>query len=60
SNLLKIQYAQKLIKETSLTIAEIAQEIGIDDPYYFSKLFKNKTGLTPTQYKNEIDYRELE
>lgn len=53
-NLLKIQRAQQLIRENRLTFAEIAEGLGFDDPFYFSKLFKNKTGLTPSQYKNEI------
>lgn len=53
-NLLKIQRAQQLIRENRLTFSEIAEDLGFDDPFYFSKLFKSKTGLTPSQYKNEI------
>ena len=53
-NLLRIQHAQKLILEGTKTFAEIAEHIGIEDPFYFSKFFKERTGLTPSQYKKEI------
>ncbi len=54
-NTLRILQAKELIRTTNLTFTDIAYLVGIDDKYYFSKLFKKMTGWTPTQYfKNEI------
>ena len=38
------------LKQTTLSISEIAFKIGKDDPSDFSKFFKTKTGLTPKEY----------
>jgi YesN/AraC family two-component response regulator len=50
----RINSAKMLIRETDLKFSEIAYLVGINDPYYFSKLFKNLMGLTPTQYANLV------
>ncbi|MDO6739136.1 AraC family transcriptional regulator [Wenyingzhuangia sp. 2_MG-2023] len=47
----QINYSQHLLKTTSKTIKEIAQEMNFEDPYYFSKVFKKKTGMSPTEYR---------
>lgn len=49
-NLLRIKHAQELICSTSLKFSEIGYLVGIDDPYYFSRLFKKLTGMTASQY----------
>ena len=53
-NKLKIQLAkQKLLQNKSImTVEEIARDCGFEDPYYFSRLFKKNTGLSPMQYYN--------
>ncbi len=51
-NMMRINKAKELIEVTPLKFSEIAYLVGINDPYYFSKLFKKYTGLTPTQYTN--------
>jgi AraC-like DNA-binding protein len=50
---LKIQKAKELLADPSKLIKEIAFELNLESPLYFSKLFKEKTGLTP------VDYRKL-
>ncbi|WP_291036240.1 AraC family transcriptional regulator [Dyadobacter sp. 50-39] len=32
-------------------INEVASAIGIDDPFYFSRLFKQQMGLSPAHYR---------
>lgn len=49
----KIEYAQRLLRETNKKIYEIADEIGYTNPHYFSKLFKERTGVTPLEYRNQ-------
>ena len=50
-NICRIEYAQKLIYETSLSFSEIAQNCGYCNVAYFSSLFKRYTGMTPTAWK---------
>ena len=47
----QIEYSKQLLKNTQKTIKEIAIEMNFEDQYYFSKLFKNKTGLSPSDYR---------
>lgn len=56
----RIANAKKLIEETDLHFSEIAYLVGINDPYYFSKIFKNNTGYTPTQYASTIKMKQVE
>ena len=37
-----------------LFIKEVAHQLGFDDPFYFTKFFKNHTGLTPTEYQKSL------
>ncbi len=53
-NLLKIQRACQLIHANHYSISEIGFKIGIDDPYYFSRLFKKQMGISPRQYRNSL------
>ncbi|MGL5151642.1 MAG: response regulator transcription factor [Clostridium sp.] len=48
---IRINKAKDLLRNTQMKIYEIAYEIGIDDPAYFSQLFKKRTGLSPKEYK---------
>ncbi len=47
----RIKTAKSMLKDTNLTIKEIAEKTGFIDPFYFSKCFKNYCGVTPSQYK---------
>lgn len=49
-NSIRITHAQELISTTNLNFNEIAYLTGIEDQFYFSKMFKKYCGLTPTQY----------
>ena len=48
---LKIERAKRLLRETSFSVAQIADKLAFDTPNYFSKTFKKLTGYTPLQYK---------
>lgn len=47
-----MEKAKELLKETKLSVSEIAYFLGYEYPNYFSKQFKKITGLSPNQYKN--------
>ncbi|WP_223594343.1 response regulator [Neobacillus bataviensis] len=48
---LKIQAACDLLENTSLTLQEIGEKIGIQDGKYLSKWFKKCIGVTPSDYR---------
>ncbi len=50
-NHLRIQKACQLLHFSQLRINEVASEIGIDDPFYFSRLFKQQMGVSPMAYR---------
>jgi len=47
----KLKKAQTLLKTTNLSISEVSEKIGIYDQFYFSQLFKKRTGLAPKRYR---------
>lgn len=49
---LKIERAKILIKDGKMSVSEIAGLLGYSSIHYFSRVFKNKTGLSPTEYKS--------
>lgn len=48
----KITNAKKLLRFSNLTIEEIANECGVEDSNYFSRMFKKIERLTPCQYRS--------
>jgi AraC-like DNA-binding protein len=46
----RLEYAARLIDEGELTISEIVYKVGMKYPAYFYKLFKEKYGVSPSQY----------
>lgn len=50
--LLKIQNACQMLDFTDMSVKEIALTLGFDDPYYFSKRFKQVIGTPPTWYRS--------
>jgi AraC family transcriptional regulator of arabinose operon len=49
----KLKRAKVLLTETNLSVSHIANSIGILDVLSFSKAFKQKTGLSPVNYRNQ-------
>jgi len=49
---IRIEQAKTLLKTTSLKSYEIADRVGIQDPVYFSRIFKKITGCKPKDYRN--------
>lgn len=50
----RLQYACRLLVNTSLPIKEIATSSGFSSVEYFFKTFKNQKGITPREYKNQL------
>jgi AraC family transcriptional regulator of arabinose operon len=47
----RMGHASQLLRLTALSIAEIAAEIGYDDPFYFSNRFRRYAGKSPTEFR---------
>lgn len=51
---LKVQKACQLLDQTRLPMVEIAAQLGYEDPYYFSRLFKKIQGCSPAHYREMV------
>jgi signal transduction histidine kinase/ligand-binding sensor domain-containing protein/DNA-binding response OmpR family regulator len=49
----RFERAAEYIRDTQLTVSEISYKVGIDDPRYFSRCFKQKFGATPSEYRHQ-------
>lgn len=50
-NQLRIHRACQLLDGTPHRVSRIADQLGFDDPYYFSRLFRRVVGLSPSEYR---------
>lgn len=50
---LRIHMATQLLTQCDLPVATISNQIGYHDYFYFAKVFKKVTGVTPTSYRNQ-------
>lgn len=53
----RMEKAVNLLENTGLTIAAIGEAIGYNSYRYFTKVFKDRFGITPTQYRERIGQR---
>ena len=51
---LRLEQARKLLSDMHYSISEVSSLSGYSDAKYFAKLFKKKTGSTPSEYRNLI------
>lgn len=49
--IIRMKRAAELLAEGNDTISEISYKVGINDPFYFSKCFKQQFGVTPSGYQ---------
>lgn len=54
STLVKIEYAKELLRQSGLKAYEISEELGYSSADYFTKVFKETTGISPAQYRQQI------
>lgn len=45
--------ARRLLQYSELPVAEIAWQLGFDDPSYFIRLFRNETGISPLAFRKQ-------
>jgi two-component system response regulator YesN len=49
----RIEKAKQLLIESDCMVYEIAEQVGFNNPYYFSKVFKDTTGMSCKMYRDK-------
>lgn len=50
----KVERARQLLAESDLTVSAIAELVGFQEIFYFSRQFRQKTGQTPTEFRRSL------
>ena len=50
-----IEKAKEILTTTTLSVSEIAYQLGFEYPQSFSKLFRSKTDVIPMAFRNSIN-----
>ncbi len=50
----RIQKAKELLRDESLSVEAIAEQVGYNDYFYFTKVFKKNTGISPSKYRKNL------
>ena len=53
-NTLRIEKAKQLLRDMRYRTNEVAALVGIENPRYFTRVFKEMTGLSPAEYRSRI------
>lgn len=59
-NKVRVEKAKILLLDSTFNIAEISSQVGFSDPNYFSNIFRNICGITPSEYKRRFGEKEHE
>lgn len=54
---LKIKKAKQLIREGSLNFTQIAARLDFESPQYFSRVFRRISGMSPSEFKRSLIYK---
>lgn len=55
---LKLEKAKELLAFSDLSIAEVSEQIGYDNPLYFSRQFKKHIGICPSKYRKTLQFKK--
>jgi transcriptional regulator GlxA family with amidase domain len=55
---LRIEDAKRLLESSALAVDDISYEVGYEDPSFFRRLFKRRTGLSPVIYRRAFQRQE--
>lgn len=50
---IRINVAKELLSQTTIKINDLAMELGFQSSYYFSRIFSQKTGISPLQFRKQ-------
>lgn len=55
-SMLRVKKARELLSDPNLTVKEVCFMVGYKDPNYFSRIFKKRMGITPSEYVKSKQY----
>ena len=55
---LRVTEAKRLLEETDMRVIEISRKIGYENEKHFMKLFKSQCGVSPTEYRKNMQFRD--
>jgi AraC family transcriptional regulator len=50
---LRMSEARRRLRETRMSVADVAYEVGYVNPSHFARLFRRETGLSPSDYRRQ-------
>ena len=50
---IRIERAERLLGDVTLNISDISRQVGYEDPGYFTRRFRQRTGLSPRQWRRK-------
>ncbi|MEG1742236.1 MAG: helix-turn-helix transcriptional regulator, partial [Acetivibrio sp.] len=50
---LRLEHSEELLRDTNLSVTDIALCVGFEGQSYFTKMFKVRNGITPGQYRKK-------
>ena len=50
---LRINEARRLLRETKMSVVDVALEVGYSNPSHFARLFRREAGLSPSDYRRQ-------
>lgn len=53
----RVENAKQKMRDPQLKFYQVSEMVGYEDANYFAKIFKKKTGVTPTEYKESLQMR---
>ena len=56
----RLSYAKELLRFSKLSVNEIADRIGISQPSYFIRIFKERESMTPNQFRRQWTGNQIE
>lgn len=56
---MRLQRAKQMLAEGAWSVSAISEKCGFSNPYHFCRLFKQKTGTTPSEYRRANRIHEI-
>ena len=54
-NFIRLSQAENMLKSSNFTVSEISESVGFSDPFYFSRIFKQSFGVSPSEFRKTKD-----